>query len=131
MQPAFVIVLNEVGQEACCGACTRRVCRARGVIQFGKIRRQLAAVEIRQRQTPERFVFCRGACQQAGRQLVIKAEQRMVVVTQRRFAAPVRVAISIINSGFWAEASIRPSASTRRPSASVFITSTFCRCGSE
>ena len=104
---------------------------ARGVVQLGEVRRQLAAVELGQRQTPERFVFRRRAGQQASGQLVVKAEQRVVVVARGGFAAPVRVAMSMISSGFWAEASIRPSASTRRPSASVFITSTFYRCGSE
>ena len=82
MQPAFVVVLNEVGQEACRRACTRRVRRARGVVQLGKVGRQLAAVELGQRQTPERLVFRSGACQQASGQLVVKAEQRVVVVAQ-------------------------------------------------
>ncbi len=71
--------------------------------------------------------FPRGALfQQAGGQLVVKAEQRVVIVTQRGFRrAGQGGAMSMISSGFWADASIRPSASTRRPSASVFITSTF------
>ena len=85
MQPAFMVVLNEVRQEACCGACPRRVRRARGVVQLGEVRRQLAAVELGQRQTPERFVFRRRAGQQAIGQLVVEAEQGVIVVTQRRF----------------------------------------------
>ena len=85
MQPAFMVVLNEVRQEACCGACPRRVRCARGVVQLGEVRRQLAAVELGQRQTPERFVFRRRAGQQASGQLVVEAEQGVIVVTQGSF----------------------------------------------
>ncbi len=125
MQPTLLIVLNKVRQETrrCARAC--RIRRASGVVQFGKVRRQLIAVELRQRQTPERFILLRGTRQQATGKRIVKTEQRVIIITQRGFAAPVRVAASMISSGFCALASIRPSASTRRPSASVFITSTF------
>ncbi|CSP74265.1 Uncharacterised protein [Shigella sonnei] len=57
MQPALLIVLNKVRQEARRRARACRIRRASGIVQFGKVRRQLAAVEFRQRQTPEWFVL--------------------------------------------------------------------------
>src|SRR5690606_30392905 len=72
-------------QETCRCACPRRVRCARGVVQFGEVRRQLATVELGQRQTPERLVFRSRACQQASGQLVVEAEQGVVVVAQRGF----------------------------------------------
>ena len=42
-------------------------------------------MELGQRQTPEGFVFRLGARQQAIRQRIVKAEQRVVVITQRGF----------------------------------------------
>ena len=42
-------------------------------------------MELGQRQAPERLVLCGSARQQACGQLVVKAEQRVVVVTQRGF----------------------------------------------
>ena len=74
-----------MGQEARRGACASRVGRAAGVIQLGKVRRQLATVELCQRQTPERLVFLRRTCQQTGSQLIVKAKQRVVIVAQRSF----------------------------------------------
>ena len=85
MQPALLVVFHEMGQEARCGACASRVSRAAGVIQFGKVRRQLTTVELCQRQTPERFVFLCRTCQQASSQLVFKAKQRVVIIAQRGF----------------------------------------------
>ncbi len=85
MQPALLIVFHEMGQETRRGASTRRIGRTAGIIQLGKVRRQLATVELCQRQTPERLVFLRRACQQTGSQLIVKAKQRMVIVAQRSF----------------------------------------------
>ena len=85
MQPALVIVLHEVGQEARCGAGARRIGRAAGIVQLGEVRRQLAAVELSQRQTPEGLVFSLRARQQAIRQTIVKAEQRVIIITQRGF----------------------------------------------
>ena len=85
MQPALLIVFHEMGQETRRGASTRRIGRTAGIIQLGKVRRQLATVELCQRQTPERLVFLRRTCQQTGSQLIVKAKQRVVIVAQRSF----------------------------------------------
>ncbi len=48
--------------------------RAAGVVQFRKVGRQLVAVELRQRRTPERFILLRRAGQQSARQRIVKTE---------------------------------------------------------
>ena len=85
MQPTFVIVFHEVGQEPGSRARTRRERRVGGVVQLGKIRRQLVAVELSQRQAPEWLVFCRSAFHQTVYQPIVEAEQRVVIVTQCGF----------------------------------------------
>ena len=85
MQPAFMIILHEVGQKARRGAGAGRIGRAAGIVQFSKVGRQLAAVELSQRQAPESFVFSLRARQQAIRQRIIKAEQRVIIIAKRGF----------------------------------------------
>ena len=74
-----------MGQEARRGAGAGRIGRAAGVVQVSKVGRQLVAVELGQRQTPEGFVFRLSARQQAIRQRIVKAEQRVVVVAEGGF----------------------------------------------
>ena len=88
MQPALLIVLNKVRQEARRRARACRIRRASGIVQFRKVRRQLAAVELRQRQTPERFILLRGTRQQATGKRIVKTEQRVIIITQRSFRRP-------------------------------------------
>ena len=80
MQPTLVVVFHEVGQEARRGAGASRIGRAAGIVQVSKVGRQLVAVELGQRQTPEGFVFRLSARQQAIRQRIVKAEQRVVII---------------------------------------------------
>ncbi len=72
MQPTLMVVFHEVGQEARRGAGAGRIGRATGVVQVSKVGRQLVAVELGQRQTPEGFVFRLSARQQAIRQRIVK-----------------------------------------------------------
>ena len=88
-----------------CSAGASRIGRAAGVVQLGEVRRQLAAVELGQRQTPERLVFRSGACQQASGQLVVEAAPvgdagqaialRLLVVTRGSTTLDYRTRVDI------------------------------------
>ncbi len=98
--------LNKVRQEARRRA---RACRVRRVpVLFSSakldgswLRWNSAAADARTVHSPARHSPA------SDRQRIVKTEQRVIIITQRSFRRPVRVAASMISSGFCALASIR------------------------
>ncbi len=98
-------ILNKVRQEARCRARACRIRRLPVLFSSAKLdgswlRWNSAAADARMVRSLVRHSPAND------RQRIVKTEQRMIIITQRGFRRPVRVAASMISSGFCALASI-------------------------